>query len=132
MCLAVEFNEYVCICRVCFVGMDVYRQFRKHFASVPGVITSSKGKTAASASQKSSPTTSPSKSPNKRSSSDVQLGLQSLVLSIGVEHGEEANTIQRTYVRLFVIPSTSGLAAGYSVRSDLISLGYLIHVPRLI
>lgn len=76
--------------------------------------------------------TSPLKNPNKRSSSDVQLGLQNLVLSVAAEDGEEANKTQRHSVRLFVIPSTSGLAAGYSVRSDLTSLGNLTPVHRLI
>lgn len=49
-------------------------------------------------------------SPLKQSKSDVQLGLQCLVLTIPAP-----NAPKRQDVLLYVIPSTSGLAAGYSV-----------------
>lgn len=108
---------HLLLLRICFVGMDVYRQFRKHFAKVPGVITTSSKKSQAGSpnTKTASPAPSPSPSKSKRSTSDVQLGLQNLILSVPTEDNAEAEQSRRQLVRLFVIPSTSGLAAGYSV-----------------
>ena len=104
--------------RVCFVGMDVYRNFRKHF---PAYLLGTSGSPVKKGSQQAlkleeatstmdSP--SPTRGKGKKSSSDVQLGLQKLVLSVPTGEDPEA---ARQLVRLFVIPSTSGLAAGYTV-----------------
>lgn len=95
--------------------MDVYRQFRRHFATVPGVATPGKGKKGGSATVNGNSPESPSKGKGKQSGSDVQIGLQNLVISVQAE-GQKGSSLGREDVRLFVIPSTSGLAAGYSVR----------------
>ena len=100
--------------RVCFVGMDVYRQFRHHFAGVPGLVNTRTGKKSGTAVIGGVGIDSPSKGKVKQSSSDVQVGLQNLVISVLVGDTDKASE-RREYVRLFVIPSTSGLAAGYSV-----------------
>lgn len=94
--------------------MDVYRQFRRHFAGVSGLMTPRKGKRSESSASNEMSPVSPVK--GKQSGSDVQIGLQSLVISVTAEDSNAATPL-RDYVRLFVIPSTSGLAAGYSVRS---------------
>jgi hypothetical protein len=100
--------------RVCFVGMDVYRQFRHHFAGVTGLVNTRTGKKSGTAAIGEGGLASPSKAKVKQSSSDVQVGLQNLVISVLVGDTDKASE-RREYVRLFVIPSTSGLAAGYSV-----------------
>lgn len=98
--------------------MDVYRQFRRHLARVPGVLPTKTGKKNASSPIPGTPSPaaspSPSKSKGKQSGSDVQIGLQKLVISVMREE-DDTKEVERAHVRLFVIPSTSGLAAGYSV-----------------
>lgn len=81
--------------------MDVYRNFRRHFAQVKGILP-----------DKNSAAQSPG-SKARKIASDVILGLQPLTLLTG-EQDEQASNV----TRLFVIPSTSGLAAGYSVSSS--------------
>lgn len=95
--------------------MDVYRQFRRHFAGVPGLLNTKKGQKSGAAAAGEGGSTSPSKSKGKQSTSDVQVGLQNLVISVLASDDEDKASKRREYVRLFVIPSTSGLAAGYSV-----------------
>lgn len=58
---------------------------------------------------------SPSKGKRKPSSSDVQLGFQKLVVSVPSAPSAVQAGSDNWLVRLFVIPSTSGLAAGYTV-----------------
>lgn len=94
--------------------MDVYRQFRRHFASVLGVSSPRTGKASNIKPSHGGLSPSPNKNKGKQSGSDVRIGLQNLVISVQVE--EPAGSAgKREDVRLFVIPSTSGLAAGYSV-----------------
>lgn len=96
--------------RVCFVGMDVYRNFRKHFAAV---LDKDRVRVKSEIDDKVTLVPrSPPPSPHKQSKSDVRLGLQEIVLSIAPE---DVDSAPRDLVRLFVIPSSSGLAAGYSV-----------------
>ena len=91
------------------MGMDVYRNFRRHFASGANTrISKAKGRKIKLGQSCSPP--SPRAIQGRQSSSDVQLGLQNIVISV---HGDDLAS--RHLVRLFVIPSTSGLAAGYSV-----------------
>lgn len=68
------------------------------------------------------PTPSPSKGngKGKQSRSDVRLGLQDFCIGVRIPAAaglseQQQQAIDRHLVRLFVIPSTSGLAAGYSV-----------------
>jgi hypothetical protein len=93
--------------------MDVYRNFRKHFPSHLMEITLKKRQHDVKPDTKDMEPASPSssKSKAKQSLSDVQLGLQKLVLSVP----DASGTSERHLIRLFVIPSTSGLAAGYTV-----------------
>lgn len=105
--------------------MDVYRNFRKHFPAHLLATSSSPVKKDSPQALKLSQSAvkleeatstidspSPHKGKGKKSSSDVQLGLQKLVLSVPTGKDLDA---ARHLIRLFVIPSTSGLAAGYTV-----------------
>merc|ERR1712093_115167 len=122
---------------VCFVGMDVFRNFRKHFPKhLTGTTATiqAKGEVLGSPQMAQSPpvkmrvrdestqdTSSPlagsgSKGKGKQSTSDVQLGLQSFCLGVSTNSDAEQAGLpgEKHLVRLFAIPSTSGLAAGYS------------------
>jgi hypothetical protein len=92
--------------------MDVYRNFRKHFPSHSIGTPKKRQQDVKPERTKVEPASpSSSKSKAKQSSSDVQLGLQKLVLSVP----DASGTREHHLIRLFVIPSTSGLAAGYTV-----------------
>lgn len=102
----------LCFRSVCFVGMDVYRNFRKHLlASISSEERKRVVKRESPVSGTSGPSTSPSK--RKQSTGDVQLGLQNVVISV-----PDPLNKSRHLVRLVALPSTSGLAAGYTVRTS--------------
>lgn len=106
MYVEADWIMYVYYYSVCFVGMDVYRNFRRHF---PKDALPKKGLPAEIDNVGPRKAPSPLGKGKAESKSDVQLGLQQLAIAV------PGDGPARHIVRLFVIPSTSGLAAGYTV-----------------